>query len=144
MLKHRARCSGAFCVSLLFLGETFGYGCVHLIIEADNLHKLLGNKPIFLSWTQHDFMVLSFLIFLPLWWLRNLSILAYFSALGAFAGTMLFVGVAVSGFEGSEPNSEYCPPQNCSGSIFERKGPPRVLLPSSERHRGRALNAMAP
>ena len=48
---------GALLVSVLFLGETFGYGCIHLLVEADNLHKLLGNHRWFIAWEQREFLV---------------------------------------------------------------------------------------
>eukprot|EP00277_Geminigera_cryophila_P034478 CAMPEP_0173119136 /NCGR_PEP_ID=MMETSP1102-20130122/51561_1 /TAXON_ID=49646 /ORGANISM="Geminigera sp., Strain Caron Lab Isolate" /LENGTH=137 /DNA_ID=CAMNT_0014024595 /DNA_START=24 /DNA_END=434 /DNA_ORIENTATION=+ len=76
---------GKLCISVLFILETFGYCCVYLIIEGENLSHQLGYYPMFKSWGKAEFMSLSALIFLPSCLLRNLSWLSYFSALGVFS-----------------------------------------------------------
>lgn len=92
--------TGSLFVSAAFLGETFGYGCVYLIVEGDNLQKMLSGHKLFREWDGHNFMILSLLIFLPTLWLRNLSLLSYFSLLGATSAGFLWISVIVSGFDG--------------------------------------------
>jgi len=110
--------AGSLFVSAAFLGETFGYGCIYLIVEGDNLHKLLSGQEYFKHFTQHDFMLISLFIFLPTLLLRNLSILSYFSALGALSAALLWAGVMISGVDGAEPNPAYCKGE-CTGSVLD-------------------------
>ena len=44
-------------VSILYVGETFGFGCIYLIIESDNLRELLGHYSWCEGWGKHEFMV---------------------------------------------------------------------------------------
>lgn len=90
--------SATVLVSALFIGETFGYACLYLIIEAQNLMQILSKYSTFQKWELQHFMCLSALIFLPTMLLRNLSILSYFSAAGMMASLSLLVGVTIDGF----------------------------------------------
>lgn len=109
---------GTIMVSILFIGETFGYACLYMIIEAQNLMQVLGKYQAFDGWELHHFMCLASLIFLPTMLLRNLSILSYFSAAGMAASLSLLVGVTVDGLTGAAPNPETCSPPDCTGSII--------------------------
>jgi amino acid permease len=73
---------------------------VYLIVEGDNLQKMLSGHKLFREWDGHNFMILSLLIFLPTLWLRNLSLLSYFSLVGATSAGFLWISVIVSGFDG--------------------------------------------
>uniref|UniRef100_A0A7S4PPD0 Amino acid transporter transmembrane domain-containing protein n=1 Tax=Guillardia theta TaxID=55529 RepID=A0A7S4PPD0_GUITH len=109
---------GKLFISILFIAETFGYCCVYLIIEGENLHHQFANVAVFQDWARQDFMVLSAVLFLPTVLLRNLSWLSYFSALGVFSSIMLLVGVAITGlWESIPPNQKYCSAP-CTGSLI--------------------------
>eukprot|EP00281_Chroomonas_sp_CCMP1168_P019149 CAMPEP_0206222232 /NCGR_PEP_ID=MMETSP0047_2-20121206/5849_1 /ASSEMBLY_ACC=CAM_ASM_000192 /TAXON_ID=195065 /ORGANISM="Chroomonas mesostigmatica_cf, Strain CCMP1168" /LENGTH=378 /DNA_ID=CAMNT_0053645041 /DNA_START=137 /DNA_END=1273 /DNA_ORIENTATION=- len=109
---------GLLFISVLFLGETFGYACVKIIVESGNLHHLLANSATFQGWEMHHFMALSVAIFLPTLYLRNLSLLSYFSAISALSAVMLVVGVFESGLDpAATPNPQFCT-RNCTGSVW--------------------------
>jgi vesicular inhibitory amino acid transporter len=88
---------GKILISVIFVLETFGYCCVYLIIEGENLEHQLRYHPWFQGWGKAEFMSMSALIFLPSCLLRNLSWLSYFSALGVFSSMCLLIGVLATG-----------------------------------------------
>ena len=87
--------AGRLFISVVFIAETFGYCCVYLIIEGENLQHQLGDLTQFISWGKPEFMCLAALIFLPTCMLRNLSWLSYASALGVFSSVCLLVCVCL-------------------------------------------------
>jgi len=88
---------GKIFISVIFVLETFGYCCVYLIIEGENLEHQLRYHAWFEGWGKAEFMSMSALIFLPSCLLRNLSWLSYFSALGVFSSMCLLMGVLATG-----------------------------------------------
>ena len=88
---------GKLFISVLFIAETFGFCCVFLIIEGENLSHQLKDFPAFAGWQKEHFMSLSAIIFLPSCLLRNLSWLAYFSAVGVFSSLCLLFGIIATG-----------------------------------------------
>eukprot|EP00277_Geminigera_cryophila_P012763 CAMPEP_0179438856 /NCGR_PEP_ID=MMETSP0799-20121207/22533_1 /TAXON_ID=46947 /ORGANISM="Geminigera cryophila, Strain CCMP2564" /LENGTH=539 /DNA_ID=CAMNT_0021220779 /DNA_START=56 /DNA_END=1675 /DNA_ORIENTATION=+ len=109
---------GKLLISVLFICETFGFCCVFLIIEGENLSHQLGHMPYFESWQKTDFMTLSAIIFLPSCLLRNLSWLAYFSAVGVLSSFCLLFGVLATGLLNIAPNAEFCDAPDCTGSLY--------------------------
>jgi len=110
---------GKLLISVLFICETFGFCCVFLIIEGENLSHQLGHMAYFESWQKTDFMTLSAVIFLPSCLLRNLSWLAYFSAVGVMSSFCLLFGVLATGLMNIEPNADFCKgAPSCTGSLY--------------------------
>lgn len=111
---------GKIFISAIFILETFGYCCVYLIIEGENLSHQLGDVPYFSSWGKPEFMTFSALIFLPSCLLRNLSWLSYFSAIGVFSSLFLLFGVVATGMiDNVPPNPDYCASPSCTGSLYK-------------------------
>ena len=48
--------TGRILISIIFIAETFGYCCVYLIIEGENLQHQLNAVPFFKSWGKPEFM----------------------------------------------------------------------------------------
>ena len=110
---------GKVCISVLFIAETFGFCCVFLIIEGENLAHQLQDTAAFSGWTKNNFICLSALIFLPSCLLRNLSWLSYFSAVGVLSSVSLVAGVVVTGLMDTvPPNTDVCKPPSCTGSLY--------------------------
>lgn len=109
--------AGRLFISLIFILETFGYSCVYLIIEGENLQHLIGGYPFFAGWHREHFMLLSCAIFLPTVWVRNLSVLSYLSALGVFSSLVLVLGVLTTGADAELPPN----PITCHGNCTDRK-----------------------
>lgn len=108
------------CLQVLFIAETFGYCCVYLIIEGENLSHQLNQYPLFKTWGKPEFMCLSAVIFLPTCLLRNLSWLSYFSALGVLSSMVLLFGVISVGLmDKVPPNPDFCSEPGCSGSLYK-------------------------
>ena len=128
--------NGSMEPTVLFVLETFGYCCVYLIIEGENLFHQLGGKGIFKAWGKPEFMMLAAAVFLPTCLLRNLSWLAYFSAIGVLSSWLLLIGLLVTGLDHNvHPNADFCTPPSCSGSLahpcptdtFHSEHTPQVL-----------------
>eukprot|EP00281_Chroomonas_sp_CCMP1168_P028851 CAMPEP_0206244964 /NCGR_PEP_ID=MMETSP0047_2-20121206/18445_1 /ASSEMBLY_ACC=CAM_ASM_000192 /TAXON_ID=195065 /ORGANISM="Chroomonas mesostigmatica_cf, Strain CCMP1168" /LENGTH=561 /DNA_ID=CAMNT_0053670233 /DNA_START=129 /DNA_END=1814 /DNA_ORIENTATION=+ len=103
---------------IVFVLETFGYACIYIIIESENLKSQLKMLDAFATWGPYEWMLLASLVFLPTMWLPNLSILSYFSAFGVIASVFLLIGVVIDGLTGAKPNGEWCKPPDCTGSLL--------------------------
>jgi amino acid permease len=81
---------GRLFISALFVLETFGYCCIQLIIEGENLRHLLAASPVLAAlglaaWGRDEFMCFAAALFLPTVMIRNLNILSYVSGLGVLS-----------------------------------------------------------
>jgi len=107
---------GRYFMFVVFIVETFGYACVYIIIEGENLRTQLMHFDAFSGFHKTDYLILSTCVFLPPMWLPNLSVLSYMSAFGVFSSLTLFLGVIFEGAVGTKPNADYCTPPQCTGS----------------------------
>jgi len=120
---------GKLFISVIFILETFGYCCVYLIIEGENLQHQLSYHPAFQGWGKAEFMSMSALVFLPTCLLRNLSWLSYFSALGVFSSLCLLLGVLSTGLiPNVPPNPDFCVRPTCTGSLSQPSVTDRVHM----------------
>jgi vesicular inhibitory amino acid transporter len=104
---------------VLFVMETFGYCCVFLIIEGENLYQQLGGYPLFKGWTRAHFRSLSALVFAPTCLVTDFSWLSYLSALGVSTSVLLLVGLTLTGLSSHPaPNPAFCSPPTCTGMLL--------------------------
>jgi len=121
--EHAFGQKGRLSIASLMYLELYLVGVSLLILEGDNLDKLFPNTSVKLASLSISgkqlFVCVAALIVLPTTWLRNLSILAYFSIAGVLASvillaSLLWTGIADTGFHGK-------------GKVLNLKGLPTTL-----------------
>ena len=80
------------CLSSKRLATAVCTAGLYLIMESENLFHQPRGKGIFKAWGKPEFMMLAAAVFLPTCLLRNLSWLAYFSAIGVLSSWLLLTG----------------------------------------------------
>ncbi|XP_042510702.1 amino acid transporter AVT1C-like isoform X2 [Macadamia integrifolia] len=85
--------AGRFAISIILYVELYASCVEYIILESDNLSALFPNAHLniggFVLKSHHLFALMATIVILPTVWLRDLSVLSYFSAGGVIASILV-------------------------------------------------------